>query len=85
MSEASTAFFIVLQDMKGIIGMWVLEHVDLDCNLFGNSKYFVSLPQFSHLYNGGDNIYLNIIIRRWNNMLILLLVTYQAPNNINYY
>ena len=46
MREASTAFFIALQDMRDSIGMWVLEQVDIDCNLFYSSGYFVSLLSF---------------------------------------
>lgn len=66
-SEACTVLLIALQDMRGIIGMWVREHLEVDFNLFYNSRYCVSLLQFSHLYHAGNNIYLNIIIR-WNNV-----------------
>lgn len=63
-SEASTASFVALQVMRGRAGMWVLEQIEVDCNFFYNSRYFVSFPLLSHLYNGDDNTYLNVITRR---------------------
>lgn len=62
-SEVSTAFFLVFQDRRGSVSLCSLGQTDPDCKPFYNSRWFVSVTQFPHLYNGDDNTYL-IIIKR---------------------